>query len=295
MAYDEIFIGSEFILEFDIVDQDGTVIDISGATTMDIILADPSGNIETFAASHITTGDDGKLGYIIESDKLDEAGLWRAQAKVTITNYDYYSPVKTFFVKSRLGATAGEEPLTLDEVKNYLKVDGDMTTDDELIMMLIKTARAEAETITGRKLVEGTVTYYLSDFETNDGSYIRIPYPPVQSITSITYVDSGSVTQTWDSSKYVLTNTIEPCRIGLAYNETWPSVRGEQNDVTFTYVAGYESPPLIPSPIKIAIMMMVSDMYEHRESITDVRLYVTDTVQRLLAPYCVNGFWDFNV
>jgi len=87
-----------------------------------------------------------------------------------------------------------EEPLTLDEAKQHLRVD--IEDDDSLILSLIKVAREYAETVTGRKLITQTWKYYLDDWPT-DKDYIEIPFPPLQSISSITYTDYNGVVNTW--------------------------------------------------------------------------------------------------
>src|SRR3989338_213142 len=47
---------------------------------------------------------------------------------------------------------ACEEPLTLEEVKSYLKIS--TTYDDEHLQALISTARASVESLTGRALLK---------------------------------------------------------------------------------------------------------------------------------------------
>jgi len=58
--------------------------DISGyATTIQIQLKDPTGNIATETATYLTDGSDGKIVYTLASGDIDESGRWHIRAKVT--------------------------------------------------------------------------------------------------------------------------------------------------------------------------------------------------------------------
>ncbi len=87
-----------------------------------------------------------------------------------------------------------EEPITLDEAKLHLRVEID--DDDTLILGMIKAAREYAEVVTHRRLITQTWRYYLDSWP-EDKDYIEMPFPPLQSISSITYTDCDGVVYTW--------------------------------------------------------------------------------------------------
>ena len=45
------------------------------------------------------------------------------------------------------------------------------------------------------------------------------------------------------------------------------------------------SPGSRPAPIRAAVLMIVADLYEHREAQTDLQIYDNPAVDRLLFPY----------
>jgi hypothetical protein len=83
---------------------DGTVLDISTASTKQIILRSPAGKVKTFTATLVTDGTDGKMEYITAAAAdLDEAGKWDVQGRVVIasSNRKTILPVQ-FEVKANL-------------------------------------------------------------------------------------------------------------------------------------------------------------------------------------------------
>lgn len=76
------------------------------------------------------------------------------------------------------------EPLTLDEVKNFVRVSADFHDDDDLLNTLIIMARQEAETRTGGRVLPDSVW----EISTIDGSpfiagqFIQIPLSPFRDV-----------------------------------------------------------------------------------------------------------------
>jgi len=128
------------------------------------------------------------------------------------------------------------EPLHVEDAKLHLRVTE--TDSDALIRSLITAALGYAEMFTRRQFVTATLRLTLDAFP----AVIRLPRPPLASVTSIQYTDIDGVTQTLSSSDYQVDGRSEPARIQPAYGESWPSTRRELNAVTVTYVAGYATP-----------------------------------------------------
>ena len=181
------------------------------------------------------------------------------------------------------------EPVTTAEAKAHLRIATDFTDDDTKIDAFIAAARAYVETFTGRSLVTRTYALRARDFCELEGSdgVIRLPRPPLASVSSVAYVDTNDASQTISSANYhVLAGTdggtLEPI---LTY--AWPQTRGLAGDVTITYIAGYGAASSVPDDFKAAILLLVGELYENREDAIVGAIVTTAPLaaDRLLAPY----------
>lgn len=154
------------------------------------------------------------------------------------------------------------EPVTLAEAKDQLRVCHN--ADDTRITNLIVAARQQAEMVSRRQFITATWELKLDDFPLGE-DYIKLPYPPLQSVTSIAYIDADGVSQTLASSVYDVDTHREPGRITLAYNQSWPTIRDQENAVTVTFKAGYgDAAGDVPDAVKEAIKLYIEDLYDGR-------------------------------
>lgn len=150
----------------------------------------------------------------------------------------------------------------LASAKAHLRVD--VADDDTLITALIGAATQAAEQITGRALMAQTWELTLDAFP----SALELTRVPVQSITSLTYVNSAGTATVLSNTLYALDNADD---FGWAYvvpvyAGAWPVTRDEINAVKLRYVAGYPDAASVPESIKAWIKLQVGAMYENRES-----------------------------
>ena len=129
------------------------------------------------------------------------------------------------------------EPLHVDHAKQHLRIDH--TEEDVYVEGLIAAVRSECEAWRNECLVSQTLDLRLDDWPDDD---IIIPRHPLASVSSITYVDTDGATQTLATSYYTADTYSRPGRIALAYQQTWPTVRGVINAITIRFVAGYVTP-----------------------------------------------------
>ena len=102
MAADEIHVG-DIGTVFSVTVKDGTtVVDISNASTKQILLQDPDGTTQTKTAEYETDGTDGVIKYTTVSGDLTLAGTWKIQAKVVITAGTWNTDVQEFKVYANL-------------------------------------------------------------------------------------------------------------------------------------------------------------------------------------------------
>lgn len=149
-----------------------------------------------------------------------------------------------------------EEPVSVTEAKAQARISG--ATSDAEIAVMIKAARQYAELELHRFLVTQTVEAYFDSF----GSCIKLP--PLQSVTSITYVDYNGSTQTLAADQYRVDNKSQPARITEAYGIVWPSTQDVTNAVTVRFVAGYGLAAAVPECIKQWILLRVEHYFDNR-------------------------------
>lgn len=172
-------------------------------------------------------------------------------------------------MRTKLITPPESEPITLEEAKEHMRVIG--TNDDKYITRLISAARMDIEEYISRALLTQTWELYLDGFYDRGmvwNGEIIIPRPPLQSVESIKYYDSDGVLQTWEASKYQVDVVKEPARVKTAYGYSYPSTQaGKYNSVIVNYKAGYgDKKEDVPSQINQAILIMVAELYERRES-----------------------------
>ena len=150
----------------------------------------------------------------------------------------------------------GNEPVTLQEVKDYLRLEGyidddestsdslsDFDFDDSLIEdIIIPGARQLMEKCTGLSLIPKTlrVTLY------NSSGNMEIPFGPVRSIVSL-----------YDSNEVELLDTFYTTNGGAFLRLGYPKYKG----MVMTYEAGYIT---LPKSLKLEMLRLCAYMYENR-------------------------------
>lgn len=157
------------------------------------------------------------------------------------------------------------EPVTLADMKNYLRVVG--TDEDSLITNQIAAARQKVEKILGRALI----TQSWIKVSSISLRRITIEYPPLQSITSIKTYDDADVATVNSSANYIVVSTSEPGLVLLKKGVSWLTHR---NDASFEiiFVAGYgDAASDIPEEIIEGVKMYVTKIYNRRGDESAIR------------------------
>ncbi len=161
-----------------------------------------------------------------------------------------------------------EEPVTIAEAREHCRVA--VFDDDAWIYAAIVSARKLCETITKRAFCTTTFRLSLDQFPPDQ---FYLPRPPLVSVTSIKYLDSSGVQQTWSGSNYSVDIYSQPGRVALVYNGSWPtSTRMDTNAIEVIYRAGYGAASAVPRSIKHAILMTVAHWNENREAVTEASM-----------------------
>lgn len=139
----------------------------------------------------------------------------------------------------------------------------DIADDSGTIEEYIESATDHAEQYQNRCLCE-------SEWEASFDYFpdvLYLPIPPVQSVDSITYVDTDGTTRTLSASLYTVDVRSQPARITPAFGQIWPSVRTQVGSVVVAFTAGYASASLIPARTRQAIRMLAAHWYLNREAV----------------------------
>ena len=199
---------------------------------------------------------------------------------------------------------AGVEPVTLDDVKPFLRIT--ISDDDDLLQnILMPAAREVVEAFLSRSLINkvfrqsfdsfpyytDTVmsqlayppSYYaLPRYSTTLWNYsqmIKLLYSPLvkDSHLKISYISSadGSSHDLHPDTDFIVDADSEPPRIFPLAGQTWPSVLYVPNAVQIHYTAGYGTDGTnVPTLAKVGILQTVGSWYENRESVSPVDLRV---------------------
>lgn len=166
----------------------------------------------------------------------------------------------------KLVTPPAREPLTLAQTKDHLRVTH--ATDDAHISVLIPAARRWAESYSRRALITQTWDFKADRFNAWGDQIVELPLPPLQSVTSINYIDDAGASQLLDAADYQVDADSAPARLAPIFGTRWPATYSQLNAVTVRIVAGYgDSPGDIPEGIASAMLMLIGHLYEHRESV----------------------------
>ncbi len=201
------------------------------------------------------------------------------------------------------------KPVSLAEVKAALDIG--YTAKDDLINGLVAAATTYLDGWTGvlgRCLCEQTWRQDFDDFR----SCLRLPLFPVQSVSSIKYVDTGGAQQTIDANSYALREDALGAYVRFSTDYSFPPLNAEGAAVGVEYVAGYldtpaadaveadpeADPPVeaaaavprssnVPEAIKQAMHMMIRQWFDNpSNAVVGVTVApMPMAVDALLAPY----------
>ncbi len=170
--------------------------------------------------------------------------------------------------------------VTLDSLKVFMRLTGD--DEDTLLQTLLDAATDQVELYLGRSLITRTLRLTLDRFPiarcelwwdgvregaiaalTGSSGPIRLPRPPILSITSLTTYTPDDTASVLDPTAYRLDSASGA--IVLKDGRSWPTGLREQGGIEIDYQAGYgPNPANVPAAIRTAIMMQAAQSYDSR-------------------------------
>jgi uncharacterized phiE125 gp8 family phage protein len=176
------------------------------------------------------------------------------------------------------------EPVSLSEAKTHLRVDG--SAEDTLITALIQSARQHVEGATSRSLMPTTWRESFAEFST----MLTLTMAPLVSIVSVKAYDSAGTLGTMSPGLYLPMAPGGPLAsrgwVELADGSSWPDTPTRSNAVQVEYLAGYADAAAVPGPLKSALLLTLTDLFENRAGGIEQRMIgANPAVDALLAPY----------
>lgn len=142
------------------------------------------------------------------------------------------------------------EPVTLEDAKLYLRVDG--STEDTLISTMITASRMAAEQYMRRSLITQVRKIAYDDYAP---AVITVPFGPVQSIDSVKLISRDGTEVTVNSAYYTLA-------AGKEKVISDSSLLGSRVEITYT--AGYGNASAVPASIRQGMLAHIACLFENR-------------------------------
>lgn len=190
----------------------------------------------------------------------------------------------------RLVTAPTAEPVPLYAAKEHLRLGSD-APDDRLVADMVRAAREVVEAHTGRALMPQTWQARLPSFPALGGP-IRLPRAPMVAVTELRIVTPDGTEAVVAADQYQVAAPSGPLaapgQVLPAAGLSWPETQqGALAAVQVTYTAGYANASDVPAPLKSAMMLVLTELYEQR-SASDVRAPVdVPAVRRLMDPFRV--------
>jgi len=171
-----------------------------------------------------------------------------------------------------------ENPLqviTLEQAKKQLRVEEEFVEEDDLIQGYIDAALLVVENYINGDIQEKQLVIHLDKFQE---SLVFEAYP-IQQIESVEYYQNEEKETLSLDSYYTSAQNLKQTK--LVFKEQ-PNTDDREDAVIITVSIGYSDAGEVPAPLKQAMLLQISDMYERRENRLDV---VATAAQALMRPY----------
>ncbi len=177
--------------------------------------------------------------------------------------------------------TPPDPVVSLADAKAHCKVEDD--SEDALIGAYVAAATAHIDGPDGWLGRALGVQVLEARFDAACGDTIRLPFPPVIELVSISYLNADGVEQMGDLADFELLGR------DLVAASAWPWAGGSsrREAVRIRYRAGYTA---LPAALRAAILLMTDDLYRNRGTVapgTVSAVPMSTPVENLLAPFRV--------
>ena len=171
-----------------------------------------------------------------------------------------------------------EEPVSLLEMKAYLKLDTDY--EDALLRAFITAARVHLENLTGRHLLSQTWRLLLIAPLTG---HIVLPVQPVRAVSSAAILSEEGDVIALDASPFPVFQAQDPAILNNINDYVLQSGQRLQLDVETGFGP---TPEDVPQPLRQALYLIVAEWFEKRLVVDPIRLPgLNQAIAPLIGPY----------
>jgi uncharacterized phiE125 gp8 family phage protein len=172
------------------------------------------------------------------------------------------------------------EPVTLAEMKAYLRVDDDDSAQDDLISGLIKAARLMIEAASRRILIEQRWRVVLDRWPRD--RVILLPLSPLIAVDAIRATDASGTTVELPDDAFEADGLSDPPCISV---KDAPEPGKSRNGISVELRAGYgTTAEAVPATLKFAIRILVAHWFENRGDVTGEQILPPEALA-LVAPF----------
>lgn len=150
------------------------------------------------------------------------------------------------------------EPVTLQEVKNYVKLDG--TSEDTYLESMITAVRLAMEGHLGRSLISQTLVLRMDSWPSDT---LTLPRPPLISVVEVRTLDEDGTETVYAATNYYVILG-ERSELVIRQGKAIPSnVNRYKGGYEVEYTAGYGTAAAdVPEAIRQAILQWIAAVYE---------------------------------
>lgn len=203
--------------------------------------------------------------------------------------------MKTSAPRLRLVTDSLSEPLTVDDAKDYARLD--TSDDDRLVLATIKAARRRVEKETGLALLTQSWAAVFDQWpDAGEGGLsapwwdgvreaplsvlmssgsVDIPKRPFQAVTAIRVRDAYGDFHTVDPTVYYTDVSGQRGRIIRKLGQVWPIIiMAPKAAIEVDFTAGFDAAPYsgVPDDLILAIKMLVKHWLDNREPVADGKI-----------------------
>ncbi|MFA7308257.1 MAG: hypothetical protein WC026_16480 [Hyphomicrobium sp.] len=171
---------------------------------------------------------------------------------------------------AKVTAPPASEPVTSAEVKKQCGIASADTSYDAMITRMIASERGYVERYCSIKVVTQAVDVTCDGF----CDFARFPVAPLQSISSIAYVDAVGQPQTLSSAVYQLREDGLQPEIERKHGQVWPAIQSGSR-ITVTAIVGFAA---VPEQISTAILLRIGRLFSLSKADPALRKRVVEGV-----------------